>query len=370
MELNNIKLTNFKNYSTLVVDFDDKLNVITGLNGVGKTNLLDAIYYICSCKSYFQASDKSIITFEQGFFNITANFKKKAEDYNLFCKYSPRRKKEFECNRNIYDTLAEHIGKFPVSIITPDDIQIVKAGSEFRRKLVNHTLSQISAEYLSNLMKYNKILQQRNAYLKQISGIENMTNFSLLDTYDAQLVNFSKPIYKLRKNMMPECTQFLQNCYEQISNGREKVNIQYISNLNNNNFEELLKTNRQKDRILKRTTVGIHKDDWEFGINNHSIKKIGSQGQQKSFLIALKLAFFQFVKEKLNIEPILLLDDIFDKLDATRIAELLKIVTANSYGQVFITDADSKRLPAILDSLNLQYKHFIIENEKILLTET
>lgn len=364
MLLKKIKLINFKNYQSLSVDFHKKLNVITGLNGSGKTNLLDAIYYLCSCKSYFQASDKVLINFEQPFFTLEGAFEKNEKEYLLSCKYSPHRKKTFECNRNIYEKLAEHIGQFPVSFITPDDIQIVKAGSEFRRKLTDHTLSQINQLYLRDLIKYNKILQQRNAYLKQAAKT-NFIDEQLLLSYDNQLEQFSKVIFELRKEIMPESKQLLEQSYKTIANGQEAIGIQYKSNLKEGNLLDLLKLNRAKDRILKRTNVGIHKDDWEFLLGEHSIKKLGSQGQQKSFLIALKLAYYHLLKNKIGEQPLLLLDDIFDKLDANRIKALLKIVTNDDYGQVFITDADNDRLPTILNELNLPFNHYLVENNEL-----
>lgn len=366
MQLKNLKLTNFKNYDQLNVDFHDQLNIITGLNGSGKTNLIDAIYYLCSCKSYFISSDRAVVKHDRDFFTLEANFEKSDETYSLNCKYHPRKKKQFECNRKIYDKLAKHIGKFPLSIITPDDIQIVKAGSEFRRKLTDHTLSQIDYDYLLNLMRYNKVLQQRNAYLKQIQPPYPVMD-ALLDSYDLQLEQFSQKIYQLRTTVMESCIPSLQNSYAQIADNRETVSLTYRSNLQQGNFLSLLKSSREKDRILKRTTVGIHKDDWDFMIGEFPIKKLGSQGQQKSFLIALKLAYYQILKEEIGVLPLLLLDDIFDKLDSSRIKALLQIITTNQFGQIFITDADSKRLPTILDALNLQYKHFVVQNNELIL---
>ncbi|MCL4113204.1 UNVERIFIED_CONTAM: hypothetical protein GTU68_002854 [Idotea baltica] len=364
MQLKKLKLKNFKNYASLTVNFHEKINIVTGLNGSGKTNLIDGIYYLCSCKSYFQSSDKAVVKHEQDFFTASAEITKGDENYNLSCKYSLRKKKEFECNRQVYEKLAEHIGKFPVSIITPDDIQIVKAGSEFRRKLTDHTLSQFDFEYLKNLIRYNKILQQRNAYLKQLQAPYPIIN-TLLDSYDFQLLQFSEKVYNLRSEIMEECSENLIKMYELLSGGREEVSINYKSNLQAGNLLHLLKNNRTKDQLLRRTTVGIHKDDWEFKIGEYAIKKIGSQGQQKSFLIALKLAFYHLLSHKKNELPILLLDDIFDKLDANRIKALIKIITEKSYGQVFITDADNERLPTILNELNLQFNHYVVEDNLV-----
>jgi len=368
VQIKQLHIRYFKNYGEQSVDFHPKLNVIVGLNGTGKTNLLDAIYYLCCCKSYFGKGDKHLINHKSEFFNLQALFERNKQPENLSCKYGIKHKKEFARNRNVYGKIAEHIGLFPVSIIAPDDIMIVKGFSDDRRKLFNQTFAQLSNEYLISLMLYNKVLQQRNAYLKRLKPPYNQKN-SLIDTYDAQLVQYGSLVIDYRKEKLERIRQLLQDSYNQIADNKEEVNVFYKPSSFANEFADNLHASRGKDLMTQRTNVGLHKDDWEFEINGKPIKKLGSQGQQKSFLIALKFALYHLIEDEKMMQPILLLDDIFDKLDSQRIQQMLELITSPEFGQVFLTDADNNRLPKILDALTLSYNLHFVENGRIVESE-
>ncbi len=363
MYLNQLSLYNFKNYATQSIDFSPTMNCLTGLNGMGKTNVLDAIYYLCMCKSHFSTNDALLVLQGQDFFRLEGNFQLKNQA-KVVAKIVPRKRKEFEFNGAAYDKLSEHIGKIPVVMISPDETALATEGSEERRRLMDNSLAQLDQVYLNQLMIYNKVLEQRNALLKQFSQ-QNNFNESLLAVYDQQLLAPAETIFSLRKIFIQHLTPIFQDYYKIISGDREQPDCQYVSQLIENNFSELLKKSRDKDRILARSNVGIHKDELSFSFDGNPLKKFASQGQLKSFVLALKLAQYEVIKQRKGTKPILLLDDIFDRLDAERVSQLLALLANKDFGQIFITDTQSDRMAQVIAKHFDNFHHFEVENATV-----
>lgn len=359
MYLDRLALTNYKNYEQAAFRFSPQFNAIVGENGAGKTNLLDAIYYLCFCKSYFNASDSNNIRHEQAFFRLDAQFSLSETQENIVAKVAKARKKEFLRNGVPYQKLSEHIGLLPAVMIAPNDTDLIKFGSDNRRKLLDTTLCQLDKIYLKQLIIYNKILQQRNALLKKFAETRRF-NTTLLATYNQQLVPAAHYIVAQRKALTDNITDNLQAFYQIISGGKEEVACTYVSALLNNDFSALLTQNLKHDRQLQRTTQGTHRDDWQFTIKSYPLKKFGSQGQQKSFLIALKLAIYQYIQAKKQLSPILLLDDIFAKLDWNRLNQLIALICTHKFGQVFLSDTQHDRIKLVLSKHTQQYELFTI----------
>ncbi len=355
-----LQLTNFKNYRSEKLEFSERLNCFVGQNGAGKTNLLDAIYYLCMCKSYFSTPDKSIALHEEKLFRVEGHFQKESALEHIVAKVRVRKKKEIERNSIAYKRLSEHIGLLPVVMIAPDDTHLAMEGSEGRRKFIDNTICQLDAEYLTNLIRYNKLLERRNALLKQF-GKSGTFNGMLLEAFDEQMEAPSQYIYLKRKALLLKLLPLFEALYKQISLEKEAAAFVYHSKLEQQKLKELLQIAREKDRILQRTTVGIHKDDIEFHLNGHTVKRFASQGQLKSFVLALKLAQYELIREELKIKPILLLDDIFDKLDVSRVTSLLNLLLENEFGQVFITDTHVNRVEEIVQGYASDYKKIEIE---------
>ncbi|MEM6318808.1 MAG: DNA replication and repair protein RecF [Bacteroidota bacterium] len=365
MFLQKIKLANFKNYESQTIDFSNKINCIVGLNGMGKTNLLDSVYYLCMCKSHFGISDSFIKKHQTDFFRVEGHFRKGKKLLKTVAKVIPKEKKTFELNAVPYERLAEHIGLIPVVMITPYDVELALEGSEVRRKFLDNTLSQLDASYLSALIQYNRILKQRNAALKKMGEVGRVDD-SLLDIFDEQLVGPAQLIHQKRKEFSQLFIPLFQNYYKVISGDQESVNYTYRSHLNERTLAELLKENRPKDVVLQRTTVGVHKDDLAFKIEGFPLKKYASQGQMKSFILALKLSQYELLRQQKDCTPLLLLDDIFDKLDKQRVKQLLSLLFENNFGQIFFTDTHENRLTDILKDLNTDFKRFVIESGRVL----
>lgn len=341
-----ISLTGYKNYQTKTFDFTERIIGICGLNGKGKTNLLDAINYLCFTKSYFSKSDLLNIHFGEEGFRLEGELQNetdKNESQKIVCIYRASQKKEFYLDDVAYEKFSHHIGKFPCVIIAPDDIEMITGGSEERRKFMDTLISQIDAEYLQQLIIYNKVLAQRNGFLKN-EALRGRFDFALLETLDEQLIAPGNYIHKTRNEFSQKLFPLIQEFYKHISGNNEIVSAEYNSLLNENNFSELLIASRQKDRLTQRTNVGIHKDDLIFLLHENVFKSIASQGQRKSLLFACKLAEFEILKKVKGFPPILLLDDVFEKLDENRIKNLLKYVCRENNGQVFITDTHADRL--------------------------
>jgi DNA replication and repair protein RecF len=360
MHIEKLSLINFKNYQEASLNFSDKINCLIGLNGSGKTNILDAIYYLSMTKSAHNSIDSQNIKFDESFFSIKGTFYNSSKKSDIVCFFQEGIKKSFKVNKVDYDKLSQHIGKFPVVLITPYDTDIIREGSETRRKFFDTIISQIDKEYLNHLIRYNNNLKQRNGALKQFNKARKI-NHDLLDTYDQVLVSTANKIFKKRTDFIQTFeTEFLDK-YSFITDSNEEVSIDYTSNVSSLDFEMQLKNSRNRDVSMERTSLGTHKDDFKFTINSQALKKFGSQGQQKSFAIALKLAQFGTIENETMIKPILLLDDIFDKLDTNRIAKLLKLIHDNEFGQVFLTDAREERTRTTLKEFNIQSSYFIVE---------
>ncbi|WP_421941214.1 DNA replication/repair protein RecF [Pedobacter sp.] len=364
MWLKNITLLNFKNYTDADIRFSETVNVFTGNNGSGKTNMLDAIHYLCLCKSYFNPIDGQQIKTGQEFFMVQGDFDRSEKNEKISCGVKRNQKKQFKRNKKEYDKLADHIGLFPVVMISPYDVNLIMEGSEERRKFIDNVISQTDAQYLDQLIAYNRVLLNRNAFLKQIA-ISRKYDPTLLQILDEQLVQTGNKIFATRKAFMDEFIPLFNQYYIYITDNKEMVTLQYQSQLTDVPFEQLLEKSVEKDRVLERTTTGIHKDELAFTIHEMPLKKFGSQGQQKSFLIALKLAQYAYLAKNKGFKPLLLLDDIFDKLDDNRVQKLMQMVSHHDFGQIFITDTGIDRVKAIFKAIEVGVTLFTVENGQI-----
>lgn len=366
MHLNKLTLSNFKNISQEEFSFCKNVNCFVGENGAGKTNILDAIYYLSLCKSYFSNIDANNIKHESDFFSIHGLYDMdengNIEKYS--CVVQRGVKKIFKLDDNPYTKLAQHICKIPLVIITPSDQELIIGQSFIRRKFVDIVLSQAIPLYVQNLSDYNRALQQRNICLKKC----NSTSLSDLETIkllDEQLISLGKEVHIARKKFINEFSSIVQYYYNYISSEKEQVRLQYQSQDLENNFRNLLLESRERDIFLGYTTIGVHKDDLLLKMNQYEVKKYASQGQQKSFLIALKLAQFEYLFKKTKLKPILLLDDIFDKLDLSRIKQLMSLVGSDRFGQVFLTDTQIERIKEIFLNQDVEHRIYKISNGRM-----
>ena len=357
MYLQKLSLINFKNIETQSFDFQEKINCFVGDNGVGKTNVLDAIYYLSFAKSYFNSVALQNIRHGEGFFMVEGDYFLNDRNEKIVCSLKRGQKKVLKRNGKSYEKFSEHIGQLPLVIISPADRDLVTEGSDTRRKFMDGVISQQNKSYLKDLISYNKVLSQRNALLKYFAA--NRTFDALnLSVYDEQLSEYGERIYTVRKLFLEEFIPIFNEKYQIISGDKEIVDLKYKSQLQDFSMMALLKKSLEKDKIIQYTTSGIHKDDFSFEIGAYSIKKFGSQGQQKSYLIALKLAQFEFIKQQSKVTPILLLDDIFDKLDESRVSQIIDLVSKDAFGQIFITDTHAERTENILKQSNNPYQIF------------
>jgi len=364
MYLQQLSVINFKNYTEAGLTFSEGVNVFTGNNGAGKTNLLDAIHYLSLCKSYFNPIDSQQIKQGADFFIITGNFNKNGNPEAVACSVKRNQKKQFKRNKKDYQRLADHIGLFPLVMVSPYDISIIIEGSEERRKFIDNVISQTDNLYLDELIVYNKVLINRNALLKLIADTGRYDPH-LLEVLDEQLIASGNRIFEKRKAFMQSFTEIFNKHYRFLSDNAEQVELIYESQLLQDDFTTLLKKNIERDRALERTTAGIHKDDLLFAIHGMPMKKFGSQGQQKSFLIALKLAQYSFLDQQNKFKPILLLDDIFDKLDDQRVTKLMQMISNHDFGQVFITDTNISRVKGIFSEIGVDIKLFKVKGGEI-----
>jgi DNA replication and repair protein RecF len=355
LQINKITITQFKNYSFNTFDFKERVIGICGLNGKGKTNLLDAIYYCCFTKSYFSKTDALNVQFDKDGFRIEGQFENNKVLQKLVCIHRGAGKKELLLNDAPYEKMSQHIGKFPAVMVAPDDIELITGGSEERRRFVDTVMSQMDAEYLLQLIQYNKVLQQRNSLLKRFAE-QGKTDWPLLEVLDEQLIKPGNYIYSKRKNFTAALIPLVQDFYTQIADNAETVTLQYESQLNSGDFESVLNQFRQKDFMLQRSNGGIHKDDIAIQLNGQVFKTTASQGQRKSLLFALKLAEFELLKNNKGFAPLLFLDDVFEKLDDKRMQQLLQWVCNQNTGQVFITDTHKERLQEAFENLNVNYQ--------------
>ncbi|NEU10023.1 DNA replication/repair protein RecF [Flavihumibacter sp. R14] len=364
MWLRKLSLINFKNYSEAELNFSAAVNAFTGNNGAGKTNLLDAIHYLSLCKSYFNPIDGQQIKHNHDFFMLQGVFNKDGQEDVVSCGLKRGQKKQFKRNKKEYLRLADHIGLFPLVMISPNDISIIIEGSEERRRFIDNVISQTDHQYLDELITYNRNLQNRNALLRQIA-VSGKYDPALLEIFDEQLILSGNRIFEKRRAFMNVFTEIFNKHYHYISDGAESVGLLYDSPLLRADFSEALKQNLERDRVMERTTVGIHKDDLVFSLGEMPLKKFGSQGQQKSFLIALKLSQYTFLQQRKGFKPLLLLDDIFDKLDENRTRKLMKMVSDEDFGQIFITDTSRSRIEKIFSEIDFPVSIFDIHKGEV-----
>jgi DNA replication and repair protein RecF len=362
--LQELRLYNFKNYAEANLKFERLANCFLGSNGSGKTNLLDAMHYLSFTKSAVNPSDAQNIKLGESQFMIKGNFLLEGKEKEVICSYQQGQKKVIREEGQDCLKFSEHVGKYPIVLVAPQDIELIWDGSEVRRKFFDSLLSQIDHAYLENLIVYSTFLKQRNSALKMFAD-RGQTDWDLLSSYDQKIIPAAKTIFSKRKDFIREYLPVFQRHYENLSDSKsEQMQIQYRSDLEEGDFTELMKKNLQRDVATQRTSAGTHRDDFLFLLNGNEVKRFGSQGQQKSFLIALKLAEFQVIAEKKKFKPLLLLDDIFDKLDDKRINKILKLVAEGAFGQLFITDARPDRCKEILKARELSVEIVSIENGK------
>jgi len=364
MHLKKLALTNFKNYDTTELEFSPRINCFVGNNGVGKTNILDAIHYLSLTKSFFNNIDSISIKHGEEYFIINGSFMMNGEEDQIYCAFQKQKQKVLRKNSKEYQKLSEHVGKYPVVMISPADSALISEGSEERRKFLNKIISQYNAGYLDSVLKYSKALQNRNRLLKDFKLSGKFENDEL-QIWDSQLVKYGTYVYEERKSLVDELIPVFQEHYSQISSGKEEVRLSYRSHLSEGDFGQALVNSVSKDRFLEYTTIGIHKDDLLLELDGYPVKSLGSQGQQKSYLVALKLAKFDYIKSKSGKSPILLLDDIFDKFDAERVEQIIRLVGNQGFGQIFITDTHQSRLHEILSSHDTDYKLFRISENSV-----
>ena len=360
MYLKKIALLNYKNFESISFDFDAKINCFVGNNGVGKTNVLDAIYQLAFTKGYFNSIAIQNIQHQKEFFLLEGVFDIENKEELVSCSIKKGSKKVVKRNGSIYEKLSEHIGLIPLVIISPNDTNLIIEGSAVRRKFMDGVIAQSDTLYLKHLIAYNKVLSQRNSLLKYFA-LNHTFDALNIEVYNKQLIEYGTHIYQKRKAFSEEFISIFTNRYQHISEGREEVSFQYKTQLDLTDFEELLKESLDKDRLLQYTTVGIHRDDLLYTIEGYPIKKFGSQGQQKSYLVALKLAEFDFVKKQSKVTPILLLDDIFDKLDEKRVLKIIELVNDDTFGQLFISDTHAERTENVIKKTKQSYKMFVLK---------
>jgi len=364
MFLQTLSVINFKNYAEAELSFSEGVNVFSGDNGAGKTNLLDAIHYLSLCKSYFNPIDSQQIKQGTDFFIVSGIFNKNDQQETVACSVKRNQKKQFKRNKKDYQRLADHIGLFPLVMVSPYDISIIIEGSEERRKFIDNVISQTDNKYLDELITYNKVLINRNALLKRIAETGRYDP-DLLAVFDERLIASGRVIFEKRRAFMESFTGIFNEHYQFLSGDAERVDLVYESQLLEDDLASLLKKSVEKDRLVERTTVGIHRDELQFAIHGMAMKKFGSQGQQKSFLIALKLAQYTFLYRQKGFKPLLLLDDIFDKLDEKRVTKLMQMVSNHDFGQVFITDTNAEKVKAIFGKIGVDIHLFKIKGGEI-----
>lgn len=362
MILERLSILNYKNLEQADLALSPKINCFLGSNGMGKTNLLDAIYYLSFCKSHSNPVDSQNIRHDADFAVIQGWYRLDDKQEEFFCSLRRKQKKQFKKNKKEYERLADHIGLLPLVMVSPSDTELISGGSEERRRFMDLVLSQFDKEYLYSLMRYNKALQQRNALLK----IEGPIDDTLLDLWDEQLSNEGQIIYIKRKAFVDQFIPTFQRYYDFICSSNEKVTLEYESHFENPDFLQSLKQKRQRDKIVGYTTSGVHKDDLDMQMDGYSIKRVGSQGQNKTYVVALKLAQFDFLHRATETTPILLLDDIFDKLDSSRVEQIVKLVLDKDFGQIFVTDTNREHLDEILSHTSSNYHLYeVVQGEVV-----
>jgi DNA replication and repair protein RecF len=359
MFLRHLSLVNYKNFDSKTLEFDPVINCLVGDNGVGKTNVLDSIYHLCFGKSYFNPVSTQNIKHDTDFFVVEGEFEKNQRTEKILCSFKKGTKKVIKRNGKPYEKFSEHIGFLPLVIISPSDRDLILEGSDTRRKFMDGVISQSDKAYLQNLIKYNKVVSQRNSLLKYFAANRTFDP-DTLSIYNEQMHSLGTAIHQKRVEFIESFLPIFKEQYQHISEKEEQIDLSYESQLSDNALIGLLKKSIDKDRALQYTSAGVHKDDLSFTIAGHPIKKFGSQGQQKSFLIALKLAQFHFIKKLADTTPILLLDDIFDKLDENRVSHIVGLVKDDNFGQIFISDTHADRTENVVKNIHQSYKIFTL----------
>lgn len=362
MIIDRLSILNFKNIEEADLSFSPKMNCFFGNNGMGKTNLLDALYYLSFSKNHTNLSDSQLIMHEADFAVLQGFYQDGDGSEEIYCGIRRKQRKIFKRNKKEYERLSDHIGLIPLVMISPEDSELIQGGSSERRKFVDMIISQYDKEYLHALIHYAKLLQQRNTLLKDATSFSEDSLFEILEE---QMVVYGELICRKRKEFVSEFLPVFQKYHKCVCLEKEIVDLQYDSQMNTFPLDQLFIDRREKDKLMGYTSVGIHKDDFLFLLDEYLIRKIGSQGQNKTYLIALKLAQFRFLAEKGLSVPILLLDDVFDKLDAARVEQIIQLVSQPEFGQIFITDTNRKYLDEILDKMNQDYKLFQVKTGKI-----
>lgn len=366
MHLKKLSLLNFKNFADAELEFSPGINCLVGNNGVGKTNVLDAIHYLCLCKSYFNPVDSLNIRFGEEFAVIQGEFIREGKSDEVFCSIHRNRNKVFKRSKREYERLSEHIGLFPAIMISPEDIALITDGSEERRKLLNNVIAQYDRSYLEDVLTYNKLLARRNKVLR--SGTENPDgNAEMLAVYNIQMEGPAARIYSKRADYAERMIPVFSDYYGQIAPQNERVELRYASQLAGTDFIRLQAAMNEKDRVMQYTTGGVHRDDLQMLLNGHPIRRSASQGQQKTFLVTLKLAQYEFIRAVNPQPPLLLLDDVFDKFDENRVRQIIRMVSEKHFGQIFITHTDEMKMLGILKDMAEDYRVYNIRDSSVVL---
>lgn len=364
MYLQRLSLVNFKNYEQVDLNFSGKINCFIGNNGVGKTNLLDALHYMSLCKSYFNSIDSQNIKYGSDFFVIQGKYLIAENEEEIYCGFKRVGGKVFKRNKKEYNRLADHVGLIPAVMVTPSDSSLITEGSEERRRLIDSIISQYNKPYLDDLIHYNRVLLQRNKMLKEFSESGNFDS-DMLDVYSEQLAGYGTRVHEKRREFITLFKPVFQKYYQTIAGTSEDADLVYQSQVGEKSMYELLRTNIAKDRVLEYTSTGIHKDDLLLTLSGYPVKRVASQGQQKTYLVALKLAEFEFIKQISGIKPLLLLDDIFDKFDPNRVKQIIKLASDDHFGQIFITDTEINRIQSVLKEISFDHSIFIIDDKSV-----
>ncbi len=363
MELKELHIVNFKNIGEASLDFSPGVNCFVGRNGAGKTNVLDAVYHLSMCKSFFGLPDGQHIRHGEAFFVVQGSYDREGEAVEVYCGVKRGGKKVFKKNQKVYGRLSEHIGLLPLVMVSPEDGELIEGGSEERRRLVDGIICQCDRDYLHRLIRYNKVLMQRNSLLKSAGG--RVLEGEALEVWDEQLADNGEVIMRRRREFLEEFRGVFQFYYEELSSGREAVELVYKPSAEEGGLLEGLRRTAARDRMLTYTSVGVHRDDLGLHIGGYPVRKIGSQGQKKTFLLALKLAQYAWILRTGGVKPLLLLDDVFDKLDAERVRQIVRIVGGELFGQVFMTDTNREHLDEILRGQAVDYRLFQVEGGEV-----
>ncbi|MBQ7514351.1 MAG: DNA replication/repair protein RecF [Prevotella sp.] len=372
MILKTLNILNYKNIKEATLELSPKINCFIGHNGAGKTNVLDAVYYLSFCRSANNPTDSMVIRHEEPFCVIEGHYENERGDEEFIsCGMKRGVKKHFKRNKKEYKRLSEHIGLIPMVVVAPADTLLIEGGSEERRRLMDIVIAQYDHSYIDALSRYNNAHQQRNTLLKLASSAEFSSAASaydplLMDLWEEQMAESGEQLYQKRSAFIQELTPVFQEYYQKISGGHETVGLEYISHCQRGSLLEVIRRDRMKDLAVGYSLHGVHRDDLLFSLGGHAMKREGSQGQNKTYVIALKLAQFEFLGRTISqTTPLLLLDDIFDKLDASRVEQIVRLVSGNSFGQIFITDTNREHLDQILQNSHLDYKIFHVEDGEV-----